>query len=409
MPGYTGLEVINLLASKGKVPPLIMVTGTGSEKVAVEAMKSGAGDYVVKDIDSGYIDLLPTVIERVLSVHRISEEKQKAENALRDSEKKYYTIFVHIQDVYFEVTIDGEILEISPSIERLTLYKRENLIGKQLDTIYTNPSDFLDVFKTNDKISDFEITLVDKDDSHKICSINSELMRDNNGKPIKIIGSLRNITKRKKAEEKVKSLLNEKELLLKEIHHRVKNNFMVISSLLDLQSENIQDQRAITVFKESHNRIRSMALIHEKLYQSQDLARIDFAQYIKSLADSLYRSYGVSPLRIVLETEIDDVTLGIDKAIPCGLIVNELISNALKYGFPEESSNNGRIKVILREMNEKKIELGVSDNGIGFPKELNFRKTDTLGLQLILLLAEEQLGGKVQLDRTTGTTFKILF
>lgn len=215
----------------------------------------------------------------------------------------------------------------------------------------------------------------------------------------------RNIAKRKQAEEQIKASLKEKEVLLKEIHHRIKNNLQVISSLLNLQSGYIIDKDAIEMFKESQNRVKSMALIHEKLYQSKDLARIDFAEYIRNLTNYLFRSYGVTSNRIKLKKNVDDVFLGLDTAIPCGLIINELVSNSLKHAFPD--GKEGEIHICLFLDNDK-FTLIVRDNGVGFPKDLDFRNTESLGLQLVITLVE-QLEGTIDLKRSGGTEFKIIF
>ena len=217
--------------------------------------------------------------------------------------------------------------------------------------------------------------------------------------------------RRRQAEEQIKASLLEKEVLLKEIHHRVKNNLQIISSLLNLQSGYIGDEQVSQMFKESQNRVRSMALIHEKLYQSENLARIDFAEYVRDLTNYLFRMYGASSYGIKLEINADDVSLDIDMAIPCGLIVNELVSNSLKYAFPIEprqSESKGTIRIGLNSDNNGKLTLIVSDNGIGLPEGLDYRKTGSLGLQLVNTLAN-QLEGDMELDRNGGTTFKITF
>jgi len=214
----------------------------------------------------------------------------------------------------------------------------------------------------------------------------------------------------RRAEDQIKASLQEKEVLLKEIHHRVKNNLQVIYSLLRLQSAHIKDKHDLEIFKESRNRVMSMAFVHEKLYQSEDLAMIDFAEYSRKLATSLFHSYAAYPEIIALEINVEDVFLGIDNAIPCGLIINELVSNCLKHAFPK--GKKGKIRVELRSDKDlhagDKFTLTVSDDGIGFPKDLDFRNADTLGLQLVTTLVK-QLKGTIELDRDGGTEFKITF
>ena len=213
------------------------------------------------------------------------------------------------------------------------------------------------------------------------------------------------VTERKSVEEKIKASLKEKEVLLKEIHHRVKNNMQVISSILNIQSKYVEDEKALEIFKNGQSRIRSMALVHEKLYESEDLANIDFAEYVHSITHYLFGLHEISP-RIRLNLDIKDVLLDVNTAIPCGLIINELISNSLKYAFPEGIEDE--ICIQLSSDKDGELTLIVEDNGIGFPKDLDFRKTESLGMQLIIMLVE-QLEGTVELDKTKGTRLTITF
>jgi two-component sensor histidine kinase len=173
-----------------------------------------------------------------------------------------------------------------------------------------------------------------------------------------------------------------------------------------LQSQYIDDSAMLEVFRESYNRVRSMALIHDQLYQSKDCARINLSEYITLLTNDLFRSYGVKAGQITLDLEIEEISLNINTAIPCGLIINELVSNALKHAFPQE--RHGIIKVALHSDANNQLTLKVTDNGIGFPEHSEFRATKSLGLQLINVLAN-QLEGTLELDRRLGTEFKITF
>ena len=216
---------------------------------------------------------------------------------------------------------------------------------------------------------------------------------------------VRDITDRKRDEEQIKASLAEKEVLLKEIHHRVKNNLQVISSLLKLQSRYIQDDRVIEMLKESQNRVRSMALVHEQLYQSKDLSDIDFAEYIQNLSHNLFQAYEIHAEGIKLETNIAPCSLNIDTAVPCGLIINELVTNSLKYAFGEIQ---GKIKIDFNLDNNRVCVLTVSDSGIGFPQDLDYRNSRTLGLRLVGSLVK-QIRGTIKLLETTGTSFQIIF
>jgi PAS domain S-box-containing protein len=216
---------------------------------------------------------------------------------------------------------------------------------------------------------------------------------------------LRDITLSRAAEDRIKASLREKEVLLKEVHHRVKNNLQVISSLLKLQARGIHDEATRQKFKESEMRVLSMALIHEQLYQSKSLSEIDFPEYIRQLAGNLFRSYGVSSSRVELKTEIENVALGVDIAVPCGLIINELVSNCLKYAFPE--GREGEIRIQLRNTGATLL-LSVWDNGVGIPERVGFQDTKTLGLRLVGTLVR-QLEGDVEVDRSNGAEVRVTF
>lgn len=222
-----------------------------------------------------------------------------------------------------------------------------------------------------------------------------------------IIEAYRTDQERKRSEEQIKDSLKEKEILLREIHHRVKNNMQIISSLLGLQAESIKEKKYLDMINDSRNRIISMYMIHEKLYRSTDLEKIEITKYIRDLANGLLQSYGVNPSTIELNVNVNDTSLGIDFAIPCGLIINELITNSLKYAFP--GSRKGKINVSLHPLDENMFELIVSDNGAGIPHDVDFRKTESLGLRLVTILAENQLQGHVDLNRNGGTEFRIRF
>ena len=214
------------------------------------------------------------------------------------------------------------------------------------------------------------------------------------------------IIERKRVEEELKTSLQEKEVLFKEIHHRVKNNMQIISSLLDLQADTIQDELVRGLFRESQQRIRSMALVHEQLYQSSDLARIDFAEYIERLTNHIFRSYRTRIGNITVRLNIAPLFLGVETAIPCGLIINELVSNAFKHAFPNDRA--GEIWIELQVQAGQDLTLSVRDNGIGLPPDLDLRQTRSLGLTLVTTLVK-QLKGQLETNQQNGTTFAVTF
>ena len=222
---------------------------------------------------------------------------------------------------------------------------------------------------------------------------------------------LQDILKRRQAEARIKASLQEKEALLKEVHHRVKNNLQIISSLINLQSDTIKDPKVLEIFKESQNRVRLMALIHEQLYQSKNLGKIALKDYIQSLSDNLLRSYGVNQGEITLNLEIDDINLETDAAVSCGLMINELISNTLKYAFPPTSGNantkENLISIQAKRTHSNLFSIHYKDNGIGIPKSLDIQTLSTLGLQLVSSLTE-QLGGTLHIISNEFTLFELI-
>ena len=225
------------------------------------------------------------------------------------------------------------------------------------------------------------------------------------GKIIEVSGIAHDITEKTMSEQKLKESLKEKEVLLKEVHHRVKNNLQVISSILNLQSSYVKDKKTLDILRESQNRIKSMSFIHESLYQNTDFSEINFSEYIISLSKNLVHSYGIYDDLIDLDMSVGNISLNLDISIPCGLIINELVSNALKYAFA--GKKKGVIKIELFEKNDN-VHLIVQDNGLGLPNEINYKETDSLGLQLVTTLVE-QISGRIELENKEGAKFTIIF
>lgn len=229
---------------------------------------------------------------------------------------------------------------------------------------------------------------------------------DENGKVIEVSGIAHDITEKKLTEEHIRQSLQEKEVLLKEVHHRVKNNLQVISSILNLQSSYVRDQGTLNILKESQNRIKSMAFIHESLYQTKDFSSINFTEYVENLANNLMHSYSNINHDVKLKLDIQNVFLNLDLAIPCGLIINEIVSNALKYAFVDKSEEGEiTIKMLVKE---DKLLLMIGDNGRGLPSTIDYRNTESLGLQLVVTLVD-QLGGTIELENNKGVNFIIIF
>jgi two-component sensor histidine kinase len=209
-----------------------------------------------------------------------------------------------------------------------------------------------------------------------------------------------------KTDGELKQSLHDKELLMKEIHHRVRNNLVVISSLLRLQSGQIEDEESREYFIESQNRVKAMAMIHEKLYRSADFSNVKFSEYLRELASQLFETYSVNAAKVRLDMDIPDITTDIDTMIPSGLIVNELVSNAFKYAFPDD--REGQLSIVLAKGGDDECTLVIRDNGVGLPEGLDLYRTDTMGMNLVTSLVA-QIKGKLELVREGGTEFRITF
>ncbi|MBW2637470.1 MAG: PAS domain S-box protein, partial [Deltaproteobacteria bacterium] len=345
-------------------------------------------------------------------VARDVTERKAAEDEIRKSEEKYRTIIENIREGYFEIDPLGNITFFNDSSCRILGYSPDELMGMN-NREYTTPEAadkaykvFNTIYRTGNpgEIGDYEI--IRKDGSVRILEVSAVLMRDAKLLPVGFRGVMRDVTDRKRAEEQIRQSLKEKEIMLQEIHHRVKNNMQVVSSMLSLQARHIADERARELFEDSRSRIRSMSLIHEKLYLSHDISRIDCADYIRSLTNYLSQIYWVDQNVIRFTLDVDEVFFGIETATPFGLLTNELVSNSLKHAFP--GGRKGDIHINLHSADDGKYVFVVRDNGIGMPADLDFRKTETLGLQLVDTLIT-QLDATAEIERNGGTTFRITF
>jgi PAS domain S-box-containing protein len=336
-------------------------------------------------------------------------ERKIFEETLRESEEKF-RVMAETSPAAIFLFQEENIIYANTSTERLTGYSQEEL--SRMKFWDWSDGDFKELVRSRGLArlrgepvpTQYESRFITKDSEEK-WSIVSAGRIEFRGKPA-VIATLLDITDIKAAEEQIRTSLTEKEVLLKEVHHRVKNNLQIISTLLDLQFEKIVDEPSLKALRESQDRIKAMALLHEKLYQSSDLASIDFAEYMEKLALFLFNSHMADQDRINLKVDVGHLPLDIDRAIPCGLIVNELVSNALKYAFPGDRS--GTISIIILKDKDDRITLTVADTGVGMPPGLDFRNTETLGLQLVNMLAR-QLGGQVSLESGSGTAFTIRF
>jgi PAS domain S-box-containing protein len=341
---------------------------------------------------------------------QLFRERKRAEDELQKEREKCFTILENDPTGVALIGNDGAYQYLNPEFTNITGYTLQDVpTGKEwFEKAYPDPhyrQKVIDTWKMDwlsrgrgSNLTGFTVTC--KDGRKKEVEFRTTFLKDCT------VIVLNDVTDRKRAEEKIRASLREKEVLLKEIHHRVKNNLQIVSSLLYLQARRTEHSGAISALRESRNRIKSMALIHEKLYQSPDLASVDMGEYTRSLVSDLQHSHIAEDTAVRLTVTIEDIPLGITEAIPCGLIINELVSNALKHAFPKGRAGEIVIQLLRRDAGQ--ITLTVSDNGAGLPEQVDFRKSPSLGLTLINSLVE-QLNGTIELDRRGGTTFTIAF
>ena len=355
----------------------------------------------------------------ILSIDRDVTERKRMEDALREQERIYREAIAQADAVPYHVVLDPPHFEfLGEGIERLCGYSAQELtpaIWRELvqDLVMRGKAEGMPQSEAVQRSLNGELKewrsdnrIKHRDGSIRWVSDSAIQLFDTSGKPVGSIGILQDITARKEAEAHMMQSLHEKEVLLKEIHHRVKNNLQVVSSLLNLQANHLKNDYVKELFKESQNRIRSMALVHEYLYRSDDLANINFADYVSKFLSELVRSYSASIGRIRVRTNVENVMLSINEAIPCGLIINELATNAFKYAFPKKK--DGEVSVSMKKNASGWWELVVQDNGIGLPKGFQIESVDTLGMQLVYSFVR-QLTGTIDIDSREGTKFAITF
>lgn len=335
--------------------------------------------------------------------------QKRTEIALVESEEKYRRLFSTVSDSI--MIFDAETLQfidINDAALQLYGYTREEFLNLKYENITAEPEKSLESAAETLQDKRFALSVgYHKKKNGTVFPVEiSASSFDLSGQTV-LCGVIRDITDRIQVEEKIRNSLHEKEILLQEIHHRVKNNIQIVSSLLNLQSLSIKDDRIKDILDKSQERIRTMALVHEKLYQTDDFSSLDFKDYVMSLTSYLMQIYEGIKDRVEIDLNMKDIRFDMDKAIPCGLIINELVSNSMKYAFPEDKS--GKIEISLQKNRKGEVRLAVSDNGIGLPGSFEISKIKTLGLHMVNLLVKDQLRGKLNVVRKRGSEFVITF
>ncbi len=338
--------------------------------------------------------------------------RKRAEQALKESEEKFRSIVENVNDIIYAVRPDGVFTYVSPNWREMLGHGAEEVIGRSFSE-FVHPEDvrlcaeFLEkVLTTGEKQSGVEYRVAHKNGTWRWHFSNGSPIKDAGNRTLSYIGVARDVTERRQAEQDLKNALAEKEILLKEIHHRVKNNMQTIASLLYKQQRHTDDENAKMILEDSIGRVKSMALIHERIYRSQNLARINLSDYLHDFAGKLFKAYAQKSADVSLQIRADDVYLPVDKSIPVALIVNELVTNALKYAFPKHRP--GTVRIECAESNGE-ITLKAGDDGVGLPENISVERARSLGLYLVYNLAVRQLGGRLHINKERGTEFVIRF
>lgn len=426
LSGYTAEETLNQTIDQILTEPSLAITAdvlarellrehspesielTRSVTLELEQIRKD-GSVIPVEIRAGFLRDTAGQPIGILGVTRDITERRQAEAAVRESEQKYRQLVQYAPVGIYEVDfVQQRFTSVNDVMCEYTGYSREELLAQGPFDLLTAESKALFVQRLQQGLQgqaqpdDVEYKIKAKNGQEYWVLLNAR-WRYQDDRPVGATVVVNNITERKLIEEQIKASLQEKQVLLQEIHHRVKNNLQIISSLLSLQSVYVQAPDVLQTFLESQHRIRSIALIHEKLYQSENLAQIDFADYIRDLIAYLWQAHRATEGGIRLNIQTENILIKIDSAVPCGLILNELVSNALKHAFPQ--GRTGQIDIELKQENQH-LCMVVTDNGIGLPANFDLDRATTLGLQLVRTLVN-QLNGTLEQNSNHGAQFII--
>jgi PAS domain S-box-containing protein len=413
--GYSREEFLALTALEIRPPEEIKAAAkrihdrkSGLDRVGVWQHRKKDGTVIAVEI-TGHDTEFARRPARLVMCSDVTENLM-AQERLRESEERFRTTFHLSPDIMTISRVsDGVYVDINDAFLRISGFNRDEVVGmSSLDLeIWADPEnrkELVDLLQKTGILENMEIQFCRKDGTTLPGLISCQVVTFENEPHILTI--VKDITERKVMEEQIIRSLEEKEMLLKEIHHRVKNNLQAVAGLLNLQAEMIRDEDTLKSFKENEARILSMALIHEKLYQVEDSSRINMGDYVMTLMDRLVHFHSTSPSKVKVRVRAAKVTLNLDTIVPVGLILHELVSNALKYAFP--GSREGAIRVSLSKRKDGTLSLKVADDGIGLPEDVDVGKSKSLGMMLVKSFADG-LSGTVKVNRKEGTAFTITF
>lgn len=385
---FDGLEMASKIKSLNT--PVVYLTDHFDEPTFQRAMLTEPDGYLVKPYNTHNLKFTIEVALR------------KSRQILNSDERDYLESVDNSMVAVFKTNLDGDILFVNKAMaDKFKFGSVDEVLEKKSLDFYKNPSDrerIIGELKQNCS-AEGEFELLSADGEIINILIRANMTTDG------LFGTMINITKRVEAENRLKESLTEKEILLSEIHHRVKNNLQIISSLLNLQKGYVEGEESVNILKESQGRVRTMAMIHEKLYQSPTFSNVPIKEYVIELVSSILYSYGISKDMVHQEFDVEDLKVDIDTALPLGLIINELVTNSMKYAFPQK---RGTLKIQFKLRSNDDYQLVVADDGVGLPEDINIETVDSLGLQLVNTLVN-QLDGELKIDRSNGTKFQITF
>ncbi|MBN1436058.1 MAG: PAS domain S-box protein [Sedimentisphaerales bacterium] len=391
-------QALDLLPCQNRLAPypVLLITAGEDTQIAVEAMKRGAIDYVVKTAKS--LAAMPRIAQRVLREWSLIVDQQRAE----EERTRFFSLAI---DFLMILEFGGKIKRVNPAWQQKLGFASEAIVNQPfLDFIHPD-----DRAAVQEHLSQTTAVESPRRFVSRCCRKDGACLWFNwsvvpHPAEKLIYGLGHDITEQRQAETRLRTSLDEKELLLKEVYHRVKNNLQLVSSMLSLQAANVGDKSITEILADCQSRVTAMSLVHQRLYQSQDLSQIDLAELTQILANDLYQASGLCRDQVQLELDIQEVPLAIDKAIPCGLILNELLSNAFKYAFPQ--GRTGRVCVELGRDSQGLVHLAVTDDGVGFPPDFDPDRTKSLGLRLIRSLSR-QLDARLHMEQGERTGFSL--
>lgn len=388
MPQLDARRALQLLRAQGFRIPFIVVSGTIGEEKAVAMMRQGAADYLLKD----RLGRLGPAVKHALLENRLHAEQQRTAGALAASDARFDAFMRHSPALAFIKDDAGNVLYVN------------HASGQDSAALAQPRERDAAVFETGGPSRSIEeVTLAGGQVRHLLSF--RFLFEDAAGRSL-LGGVSVDITEQKAAEMALSKALSAKDVLLREVHHRVKNNLQTISSLLNIQAETLPDVAVRHALRDAQRRVHSMALIHEQMYGDKDMESVDFGEYARRLVRDLLESFGSQAARVAARFVADPVALAMDQMIPCGLILNELITNSLKYAFPGERA--GEILVTLREAAGGTVTLSVADNGVGLPPGVAGRRAESLGMRIVEILTG-QLGGTFQQESGKGVCSTVTF